>query len=724
MNEKIINDKNRIINDSSTINGTASYAEHGNNALKSDKGEYQSSVKEEAKHHEYNRNSEKSEAVKQRNYENGMHVKTEQNYRNESGKLTTITTNHTSPERTAGSQKLSGAAATANYVSTTDKVIHDKKHVGVDNIRTSLESNVKESLILNNKGNSSSGTVAISETEKAKARADAAKGKRGNTSKEETPKEGKPASESQAYLDMKAQKDKSKGFVKRFAGHAVRASESAAAQGGKEGSLSERTAGQSMKYMLRAPRYTRNVYKVAAGTVVNIRFASKVFKDVKGGALTAKEASLSLLKRGGITLKNTGIGTIKTMGKTASEFHGSDDLGIQAVKKPKDVIVGTSRGLKVTSRAAKAVKNAPKNAKRTLRSIQKSAQTAKLAAQYAAQGVKLGAKLLLNPVVLKAIAIIIAVVLVILLLVAGVSAVAALFSSFTYQARDGELTDVYAYVTELDIDMAVDIRNTRNKPEWNYIDDFQITQDVPKTNPVPIISYLTVKYHDFKLGDVKAEIERIHKELNHVNYRTWQTTSTSTTTNKDGSTSTSTTTTDHLEVSLTTRSFEDYVKDHKDELFATTDEFQEYKTYSDIGGTTLRAELAKPFLKDKVSVSSRFGWRIDPVYDDKRFHDGIDIPMPSGTEINATMDGTVSTGIDDVAGNYVVITSDKRKTTYCHCDTVLVTDGQVVKQGDVIAKVGNTGKSTGSHLHLSFEKDGKKLNPRFYIGKDQFSETE
>lgn len=661
---------------------------------------------------------------KERNYyENGVHVKTEQSYRNESGKLTTITTNHTSPERTAGSQKLSGAAAPATFIATTDKVILDKKHVGVDNVRTSLDSNIKDSLILNNnKGNSSSGNVAISETEKAKARADAAKGKKGNTS--ETPKEGKPASESQAYLDMKSQKDKSKGFVKRFAGHVVRATESAAGRGGKDGSLSERTAGQSMKYMVRAPRYTRNVYKVAAGTAVSIRFASKVFKDVHGGALTAKEASLSLLKRGGVTLKKTGVGAVKTLGKTATEFHGSDDLGVQAVKKPKDAIVGINRGLKVTSRAVKTVKNAPKNAKRTLRSIQKSAQAAKMAAQYAAQGIKLGAKVLLNPVVLKAVAIIVAVVLVILLLVAGVSAVAALFSSFTYQARDGELTDAYVYVSELDVDMAVDIRNTRNKPEWNYIEDFNITQDVPKTNPVPIISYLTVKYHDFKLGDVKAEIERIHKELNHVNYRTWQTTSTSTTTNKDGTTSTSTTTTDHLGVTLTTRSFEDYVKDHKDELFATTDEFQEYKTYNDIGGTTLRAELGKPFLKDKVSVSSRFGWRIDPVYDDKRFHDGIDIPMPTGTEINATMDGKVSTGIDDVAGNYVVITSDKRKTTYCHCDTVLVTDGQLVKQGDVIAQVGNTGKSTGSHLHLSFEKDGKKLNPRFYIGRDQFSDKE
>ena len=309
-------------------------------------------------------------------------------------------------------------------------------------------------------------------------------------------------------------------------------------------------------------------------------------------------------------------------------------------------------------------------------------------------------------------------------IVAGISSVAALFSSFTYQARDEELTDVYAYITELDANLVEDIRDIPNKLEWKHIDDFKITKEILKTNPVPIISYLTVKYHDFKLGDVKVEIEQIHEKINNVDYYEWRTSRTKTTIKPDGTTSTTTTYKDHLGVRFITETFEEYVKDHKNELFSTEDEFQEYKAYNEIGGTTLRAELGKPFLNNKVSVSSRFGWRIDPVYDDKKFHNGIDIPMPTGTEINAIMDGIVSTGFDDEMGNYVIIKSDKRKTTYMHCATVLVTNGQQVKQGDVIAKVGNTGKSTGSHLHLSFEKDGEKLNPRFYIGRDQFSDTE
>lgn len=436
----------------------------------------------------------------------------------------------------------------------------------------------------------------------------------------------------------------------------------------------------------------------------NLRYASKLVRETKAELLTGKEARLATLKRGGSSLAVAGIATMKTFGKTAGDLHGSDDLGVEAVRKTKDGLVATSRTLKVTSRAAKSIIQTPQKVKRSLRTMQKTAQKAKQAARYAAAGLTASFRALSNPVVLKSLAIGGSIVAIIIVLMACVSSISALFSSFTYSANDTDLTDAYAYVTELDTNLEKDLLDIPSDPKWSTINVFNINAFAPETDPTPILSYLSVKYKDFKFKDVKGEIADIHAALYHLNYS-----------------STSTGSGNQLDVTLEYTPFQSYIALHKAEMFPKTDDYVMYKTYNQIGGTSLRSELGFPFVGKTVYMSSRYGWRLDPVTGTKSFHGGIDIPMAAGTPINATMGGTVTTGYDgDGYGNYVVITSGNRKTLYGHCSSLLVTNGQAVTQGQEIARVGNTGKSTGEHLHLEFEKNGKNLNPFFFIEFEQF----
>ena len=116
-------------------------------------------------------------------------------------------------------------------------------------------------------------------------------------------------------------------------------------------------------------------------------------------------------------------------------------------------------------------------------------------------------------------------------------------------------------------------------------------------------------------------------------------------------------------------------------------------------------------------ISSRMGTRKDPVFGDKRKHKGIDIAAPAGTKIVSVKDGTVVKVVPaskgGARGNYLEIQHDDgTKTLYQHCKSLPNPKvGQRVKQGQVIAEVGSTGKSTGPHLHIEYYVNGKLANP-------------
>ena len=124
--------------------------------------------------------------------------------------------------------------------------------------------------------------------------------------------------------------------------------------------------------------------------------------------------------------------------------------------------------------------------------------------------------------------------------------------------------------------------------------------------------------------------------------------------------------------------------------------------------------------KNLTRMASGYGWRIDPVYHTRRFHEGMDFTAPIGTDIYATANGTVqSAGWQQGYGNCVQVNHGYGYVTlYGHMSSIKVRIGQPVKRGEVIGLVGSTGKSTGPHLHYEVHYRGQVMNPQNYYYLD------
>ncbi|NSW45548.1 MAG: M23 family metallopeptidase [Bacteroidales bacterium] len=120
-------------------------------------------------------------------------------------------------------------------------------------------------------------------------------------------------------------------------------------------------------------------------------------------------------------------------------------------------------------------------------------------------------------------------------------------------------------------------------------------------------------------------------------------------------------------------------------------------------------------IRDKFKITSHFGIRYDPVYRNiKKMHEGIDFNCATGTNVRATGDGTVIEANYSKGGygNEVIIDHGfGYKTRYAHLSKILVKKGQKVSRGEIIGKVGSTGKSVGPHLHYEVRKNNKPINP-------------
>lgn len=125
--------------------------------------------------------------------------------------------------------------------------------------------------------------------------------------------------------------------------------------------------------------------------------------------------------------------------------------------------------------------------------------------------------------------------------------------------------------------------------------------------------------------------------------------------------------------------------------------------------------------KELVRLASGFGYRVHPVYKVKKLHTGIDFSAPIGTPIYATADGKVEEINVSFSGYGKTIQIDHGfgfGTRYAHMHDFAVKEGEMVKRGQVIGYVGNTGTSTAPHLHYEVIKNGSKINPVHYFFND------
>ncbi len=130
---------------------------------------------------------------------------------------------------------------------------------------------------------------------------------------------------------------------------------------------------------------------------------------------------------------------------------------------------------------------------------------------------------------------------------------------------------------------------------------------------------------------------------------------------------------------------------------------------------TLNEKVISP-VKNGV-VTSEFGERIHPIYNEERYHAGIDIGAPDGTPIYASFSGVCEVATyDEWNGYYIKLKHEGDiMTVYCHCSKLNIKKGDKVKAGDVIAYVGSTGSSTGPHLHYEIRVNNVSLNPEFAL---------
>ncbi len=116
-------------------------------------------------------------------------------------------------------------------------------------------------------------------------------------------------------------------------------------------------------------------------------------------------------------------------------------------------------------------------------------------------------------------------------------------------------------------------------------------------------------------------------------------------------------------------------------------------------------------------ISSPFGFRSNPFTGLRTFHSAVDIVVNIGSSVTATSDGRVAdTGYNSVFGNYIILKHDSGyQSLYAHLSKITVKEGSYISKGSVIGLSGNTGQSTGPHLHFSLFKNGQALDPLKYL---------
>lgn len=151
-------------------------------------------------------------------------------------------------------------------------------------------------------------------------------------------------------------------------------------------------------------------------------------------------------------------------------------------------------------------------------------------------------------------------------------------------------------------------------------------------------------------------------------------------------------------------------------------EAEQAKANSSSGSSSSNIQSTGQFIwpvPSSTRISSKYGYRIHPIYGTRKLHAGLDIAAAGGANIVAADSGTVilsSFGYNGGYGNYIIISHGNGVTTrYAHCSDLYVSVGTKVTKGQVIAAVGSTGASTGNHCHFEVRINGESKNPQNYL---------
>jgi len=323
--------------------------------------------------------------------------------------------------------------------------------------------------------------------------------------------------------------------------------------------------------------------------------------------------------------------------------------------------------------------------------------------------------------------------LLLIMIMTSVSSCGAMFSQGMSSTLAGSYMSVPAEIDAADLafsELEMELQKEIDSIETDYpdYDEYRYNLASIGHDPFALISYLSAVHTEFTAADVQGEIESLFDEMYELTLnpvtetRTRTVTKTGTRTVTDPVTGEETEeeyeyeeeeeyTVTILEVTLTAKNLNVVVAGHMD-----SGQKEIYALYNETHGLT--QQFYTPLnLYWYNYVSSYYGYRINPVTGAEQLHRGVDIAVPTGTAVLAAMDGTVTAAAyDSYYGNYIVIEdSNGYCTKYAHMDTLSVSAGQTVKHGDTIGTTGNTGSSSGSHLHIECQYNGEYYNPLFYF---------
>jgi murein DD-endopeptidase MepM/ murein hydrolase activator NlpD len=278
----------------------------------------------------------------------------------------------------------------------------------------------------------------------------------------------------------------------------------------------------------------------------------------------------------------------------------------------------------------------------------------------------------------------------------------------SYLSEDADIDAAELLYTESEADLQLQINGAEN--DYPGFDEYRYSVGDISHNPYELMAYLTARHQDFTFAGVESELRSVFGEQYGLTFAESVETRCADPSDADGDGDFEPYEWNILTVTLTARSFTDVVSDR-----LSAEQRRHHGLLMLAKGN--RQHVGSPFDFNWLPyVSSYYGWRVHPITGAKDCHKGVDIAVPEGTEIRAANAGTVSVGYDAGGyGNYVVIAdADGLATKYAHCSETTVTNGQTVNAGDVIARVGGTGGSTGPHLHFEVIKDGSHLNPLYF----------
>ena len=307
--------------------------------------------------------------------------------------------------------------------------------------------------------------------------------------------------------------------------------------------------------------------------------------------------------------------------------------------------------------------------------------------------------------------------LILIMIMTAISSCGAMFSDGMSTTLAGSYMSVPAEIDAADLafsKLEMELQKEINNIETDYpdYDEYRYNLDAIGHDPFILISYLSAVHTEFTASEVQSEIESLFEEMYELTLNPTTETRTRTVTDPEtGEETEEEYTVTILEVTLTATDLGVVVAGHMNE-----EQKEIYALYNETHGLT--QQFYTPLNLYWYSyVSSYYGYRINPVTGQEQFHRGVDIAVPTGTTVLAAMDGTVTTATYDASyGNYVVIEdSNGYCTKYAHMDTLSVSAGQTVTHGTTIGTTGNTGSSTGSHLHIECLYNGEYYNPLFYF---------